>query len=315
LKFTEQPLAESEPRLRCMAQGKEASITEFSGIRHLAVNLLPAHPYQYPLHHLIEEMLTADTLSSLKRVNGFEMISFIAGKVMKNAYSTVFAGLDCRVIYANAEYPFNVKNTGIGDDAQVVDWFKFLTLAIATTGKSFEQIPVSMTTFGSKGDTARKILAGDIPFSLSEFVKSTGINASDFIITDHPFTGKVLSPDIVFDAYEPKELLAFPKDGIGKESLAGLFMGKFKSANRRFRKCYNATDRYQNKPCQKCLECARVCPAHLDPFLLSAIASKGSLKDAVELDVGDCSECGLCSCVCPSGIPLMTNILGLKKEL
>lgn len=315
MRFVEQSISDSEPVLRSISREIPTLPTEdFSG-SHLAVGLLPAHPFQYPLRRLLKETMTADTVSTLKRQFGFEKISFAAGKTMKKVYGPIIEELRCDVVYLHSEYPAIKEKTRVQTDSRLIDWFAFLVLAKASRGEEFEQAPVSLTIFKENGKIERKWVACDIPVSLSEIAETAGISVSDFTITDHPFTGAVLDPGTRFDKLEPKEILVFPKDGAKRESIVGKFTGKFKVGFGRFLRSYDVTDVYRNSPCQKCLECVRICPAKIYPFLLSAIADKGSLKDAVELDIADCTECGLCSCVCPSGIPLMKSIVGMKKEL
>lgn len=59
-------------------------------------------------------------------------------------------------------------------------------------------------------------------------------------------------------------------------------------------------------PCIKCARCVDVCPMHLNPSMLGQLAAKrqyDSMKDNYNLL--DCFECGCCSYICPSNIPLV----------
>ena len=59
-------------------------------------------------------------------------------------------------------------------------------------------------------------------------------------------------------------------------------------------------------PCIRCGYCLDACPMHLNPSTLGMLASSsdyGSMEK--EFHLNDCFECGSCSYVCPSNIPLV----------
>ena len=59
-------------------------------------------------------------------------------------------------------------------------------------------------------------------------------------------------------------------------------------------------------PCIKCAYCVQACPIHLNPSELGMLASKRQYAAMEEkFHLNDCFECGCCSYVCPSGIPLV----------
>jgi len=59
-------------------------------------------------------------------------------------------------------------------------------------------------------------------------------------------------------------------------------------------------------PCIKCATCVDTCPMHLNPSQLGLLARKSEYDVmASEYHLLDCFECGCCSYVCPSGIPLV----------
>jgi len=67
--------------------------------------------------------------------------------------------------------------------------------------------------------------------------------------------------------------------------------------------------------CIRCAACIRDCPAGLMPTSISAYSKIGHWQDANVYGALDCIECGLCSYVCPSNIPLVQNIRRAKLEL
>ncbi len=59
-------------------------------------------------------------------------------------------------------------------------------------------------------------------------------------------------------------------------------------------------------PCIQCAECVKACPIHLNPSLLGRLARKDKYEVMLQdLHLMDCFECGCCSYVCPSRIPLV----------
>jgi len=59
-------------------------------------------------------------------------------------------------------------------------------------------------------------------------------------------------------------------------------------------------------PCIKCAKCVQACPIHLNPSELGMLAAKRQYE-TMEKDfhLNDCFECGCCTYVCPSAIPLV----------
>ncbi len=59
-------------------------------------------------------------------------------------------------------------------------------------------------------------------------------------------------------------------------------------------------------PCIHCARCVEACPMHLNPSLMGQLAAKREYTTvAQEHHLFDCFECGCCSYVCPSNIPLV----------
>ena len=59
-------------------------------------------------------------------------------------------------------------------------------------------------------------------------------------------------------------------------------------------------------PCINCGKCVETCPMHLNPCHLGKLAYKHRYEEMADaFQLNDCFECGCCSYVCPSGIPLV----------
>ncbi len=68
--------------------------------------------------------------------------------------------------------------------------------------------------------------------------------------------------------------------------------------------------------CIHCSECVNVCPMGLNPTQLGMLAAKREYDDmAAHYHLGDCFECGCCSYVCPSHIPLVQQFRAAKAFL
>jgi H+/Na+-translocating ferredoxin:NAD+ oxidoreductase subunit C len=69
-------------------------------------------------------------------------------------------------------------------------------------------------------------------------------------------------------------------------------------------------------PCIRCAYCVDACPLFLNPSQLGLLARAGEFERmADEFNLMDCFECGSCSYVCPSHIPLVQRFRSAKSQL
>ncbi|MGA2142174.1 MAG: RnfABCDGE type electron transport complex subunit C [Brevinematales bacterium] len=76
------------------------------------------------------------------------------------------------------------------------------------------------------------------------------------------------------------------------------------------RQDYKALDR----PCIRCSRCQESCPMMLRPARLAALCREDDFKEAWKSGLGQCIECGACSYICPSKIPI-TAILRYGRSV
>ncbi len=68
-------------------------------------------------------------------------------------------------------------------------------------------------------------------------------------------------------------------------------------------------------PCIKCSACLGACPVFLNPSQLGMLSRVGRFADMLDYNIMDCIECGSCSYVCPSNIPLVQRFRVAKAML
>jgi electron transport complex protein RnfC len=70
------------------------------------------------------------------------------------------------------------------------------------------------------------------------------------------------------------------------------------------------------QPCIRCAYCVDACPVHLNPSQLGLLALNEQYpRMADEFNLMDCFECGACSFVCPSHIPLVQQFRFAKAAV
>ena len=70
-----------------------------------------------------------------------------------------------------------------------------------------------------------------------------------------------------------------------------------------------------DRPCIRCSRCLSSCPMRLNPAVLADISREENFSESFSLGLSQCTECGCCSYICPSSIPITALIRYGKKVL
>jgi ferredoxin len=287
------------------------------------VTFFPGHPYEYlPYEAILGLVERSEGAASLvqKHSNTDTLAILVPRGFPETArLKAAMGGAFFRSVAP--EYPVTgewIRSVCGTRDVRVIPWFDFYIALLRGNGMKLPGIPLSVTVL----DTDKRIRtmasvhssAGDaIERLLPEIAERL---RTDYVCTDHPFAGKSVSPGALFEKAKPYSLIFFPKDRRKAPAITRTMERMlWEPASTRFSGLYSSMPARIDTPCQKCLHCARICPTHLHPFMLAALYGRERIKEAAGYYPEECIECGLCTYVCPSGIPLFHKIKLLKKEL
>ncbi len=109
-----------------------------------------------------------------------------------------------------------------------------------------------------------------------------------------------------------REFLSFLRPGIHRGSFSKAFLS---SLFPMLSKKLDTNVKGEYRPCIYCNYCETVCPVGLMPYLLSKYVTRDMTDEVERYRISACIECGLCTYVCPSKIPLMTHIQEGKTKI
>jgi ferredoxin len=196
-----------------------------------------------------------------------------------------------------------------GSDAGVVvlDLHELAKLhATVTTGEFEDAVLVSCFIRPGQVYAARAprgLALGDLLAAIPEVKAHMDACPDDTPV--HPLSGDAL--DLSQPCNAPSTLVSFPDNGYALAPPRS-FLFPFPAFNRQLAMQDSATDIGTCGPCSNCLACVRYCPAGIQPALIYHYLAADKTEDAVPLGLLRCTECGWCSFVCPSRIPLCRKI-------
>jgi Na(+)-translocating NADH:ubiquinone oxidoreductase A subunit len=123
---------------------------------------------------------------------------------------------------------------------------------------------------------------------------------------------RTVSSIAVLEEDRDRQFLSFLRPGINRDSFSNTFLSSlFPMAGRNM----NTNEHGEHRPCVYCNYCENVCPVGLMPYLLSKYVTRDMMDEADRHRITTCIDCGLCTYVCLSKIPLMTHIQEGKSKL
>jgi Na+-translocating ferredoxin:NAD+ oxidoreductase subunit C len=113
----------------------------------------------------------------------------------------------------------------------------------------------------------------------------------------------------ILEENQNREFLSFLRSGINRSSYSNAFLSSFLPVTERK---IDTNLNGELRPCIYCNYCESVCPVDLMPYLISKYITHDMIEEAEKYYPLSCIDCGLCTFVCPSKIPLMKHIQDAK---
>jgi electron transport complex protein RnfC len=235
----------------------------------------------------------------LKSVSGIEnIILTVAGETLQG-----YGHLGVEVKAVNTTYPsalpqLIMKNVlgqvlPAGERCEDLGVCFFSAEAVAALGTAFEggRIPLTKVITLIRKDYSQKLIEARIGTPLKDIFTKYGlsVNEKDRIIFGGPMRGLA-----VYSLEHP----------VQPDTDAIMILDQSQAANA------------SNYPCVNCGDCVRTCPANIQVNLLVRFLEAGHYEESAEYyDLLSCVDCGLCSYVCVSKIPIFQYIKLAKYEL
>ncbi|MEW6221929.1 MAG: electron transport complex subunit RsxC [Candidatus Hadarchaeota archaeon] len=181
-----------------------------------------------------------------------------------------------------------------------------------------------------KAILGREVPEGGLPFDVGAILLNVGTAKA---IHEAVYEGKPLVERVVTvagDVKEPKNMLTRigtpfsqlveecggPVGEIRKMVCGGPMMGIAQPADAPVVKgttcvlVFNEANAGEERelPCIRCARCVEACPMSLMPTILAHLSERGNVEGVLDYKIMSCDECGCCSYVCPSKIPLVQKI-------
>ncbi|MGD8255994.1 MAG: 4Fe-4S dicluster domain-containing protein [Desulfobacterales bacterium] len=252
---------------------------------------------QYIVKSRFEEVSRG--IEILKKISGIEQIYLITAGETVQTYGHIGArvkSIDTR--YPSALPQLIMKNilgevVPAGKSCEDLGVCFFSSEAVASIGSAYasDQVPVTKSLTLITKDGNQRIIETKIGTPIKDILETYGvsINEEDRIIFGGPMTGSAV--------YSLEHPIQPDTDGL-------VVLDRSNAAY---------TSEY---PCINCGDCVRACPANIQINLLVRFLEAGQYEAAAEsYDLLSCIDCGLCSFVCVSKIPIYQYIKLAKYEL
>jgi ferredoxin len=142
--------------------------------------------------------------------------------------------------------------------------------------------------------------------AIAEFLDTHGGDQPAHLLTNTPIPLDTSCSHLTSLIYFPQQGCALGADD------SWLF--PFPVFNRQLSMRENTLDHPAPTPCSNCMACQRFCPSGIRPAFLYHHLEAGDEEEAAELGLDRCIQCGWCSHVCPSNLPLAQTIINAAEK-
>lgn len=224
------------------------------------------------------------------------LVPTIVGKRFPHGYSSANIG----VIVINLQAAMQVYEA-------VCEGKPLIERTIALAGPQFKDTPHLKVRIGSSLEqvTRGKLKEGKTRIVLNSLL--TGFELKDLSLPiDRMFSQIIAMPD-----NEDREFLEFVRLGFKSESYSNAFLARWLGTA----KMPDTKEHGEPRACIQCGYCMTACPVAINPALLNRYAKTSSEDLLIRYQLFKCVDCNLCSYVCPSKIPLASNLKKARTKL
>jgi len=174
---------------------------------------------------------------------------------------------------------------------------------------------------GGDGANDKKHFKGHIGLKVSDLL-SQDVAEDTRLIAGGILTGLTVGADDYLSPYDSavqvmkedreRTLLHFVRLGMEAFSLHRLWPSGLLGGDKEYE--VTTSNNGEHRACIQCAKCIDVCPTDLMPNIVFKAALSGDIEKMEQVGVIDCTDCGLCTFVCPSKIEL-TQIISDGKAL